>query len=86
VHAGIAALVNRINKQQVTVAVDGSLYRSHPRFPDLIETMTSSLINPGIEVSSTSHLFSICIIIIIIITYLLWHCSTGAQQRLTTCA
>jgi hexokinase len=47
--AGIAALLNRINKQCVTVAVDGSLYRFHPHFHSLMMTMTKSLVKKGIN-------------------------------------
>jgi len=50
--AGIAALVNRIDKPRLTVAVDGSVYRFHPHFHQLMTVMTSSLIQPGKEVST----------------------------------
>lgn len=29
---GLAALLERIDKKNVTIAVDGSLYKHHPRF------------------------------------------------------
>jgi len=49
--AGIAVLLNRINKPKVTVAVDGSLYRFHPHFHRLMMTKTKSLVKPGLDVS-----------------------------------
>jgi len=50
--AGIAVLLNRISKPKVTVAVDGSLYRFHPHFHQLMMTMTKSLVQPGLDVST----------------------------------
>jgi len=47
-----------------------------------IETNTAILAKNPFGNSQLLHL----IIIIIIITYLLWRCSTGSQQRLTKCA
>jgi len=47
--AGIAALINRIDEPKITVAVDGSLYRFHPRFKDLMIEKIKQLVNPGIE-------------------------------------
>jgi len=52
---GIAVLVNRVNKPKVTVAVDGSLYRFHPHFHQLMMKMTKALIKPGIDVSFAYH-------------------------------
>jgi hexokinase len=48
--AGIATLVNRIDKPMVTVAVDGSLYRFHPHFHTLMMEKTQELLNPGLKV------------------------------------
>lgn len=48
--AGIAALINRINKPNITVAVDGSLYRFHPYFDKLMLKKTQDLLNPGLKV------------------------------------
>lgn len=47
--AGIAALINRINKPNVTVAIDGSLYRFHPHFHNLMMQKTQALINDGLK-------------------------------------
>ena len=47
---GIAVLLNRINKPKVTVAVDGSLYRFHPHFHELMMEKIQDLLNPGIKV------------------------------------
>ncbi len=49
--SGIATLLNRINKNSVTVAVDGSLYRFHPLFHDLMMQKITELLNPGLKVS-----------------------------------
>ena len=48
--AGIAALINRINRPDITVAVDGSLYRFHPYFDKLMLQKTQDLLNPGLRV------------------------------------
>ena len=49
--AGIATLLNRINDPNVTVAVDGSLYRYHPFFHDLMIHKIEQMLNPGLKVS-----------------------------------
>lgn len=49
--SAIACLLNRIDKPQVTVAVDGSLYRFHPHFHNLMMEKTQELINPGLKCS-----------------------------------
>lgn len=48
--AGIAALLNRMQLPAVTVAVDGSLYRFHPHFHDLMMKMTTELIEKDCKV------------------------------------
>ncbi|RZC34887.1 hexokinase type 2, partial [Asbolus verrucosus] len=45
---GIATLLNKMNESRVTVAIDGSVYRYHPHFHDLMMKTISSLVNPGI--------------------------------------
>ncbi|ELT98250.1 hypothetical protein CAPTEDRAFT_18168 [Capitella teleta] len=45
----IATLLNRIDKPSVTVAVDGSLYRFHPHFHNLMTQKTQELLNPGLK-------------------------------------
>lgn len=47
---GVAALLNKMDRQDVTVAVDGSLYRFHPHFHDLMEEKIQQLVKPGIKV------------------------------------
>ncbi|XP_055307753.1 hexokinase type 2-like [Sitodiplosis mosellana] len=49
VSAGIAALINRIDEKSVMVAVDGSVYRFHPKFHDLMTAKIRELIKPDIE-------------------------------------
>uniref|UniRef100_A0AC35UA23 Phosphotransferase n=1 Tax=Rhabditophanes sp. KR3021 TaxID=114890 RepID=A0AC35UA23_9BILA len=46
---GIATLINRINKPIITVGVDGSVYRFHPTFPNLLDQKVAELINPGLD-------------------------------------
>lgn len=48
--AGVALLLNRINEESVSVAVDGSVYRFHPHFHNLMVEQVSQLIKPGIKV------------------------------------
>ncbi|CAH1782861.1 unnamed protein product [Owenia fusiformis] len=47
--AGIAVLLNKISKPEITVAVDGSLYKFHPKFHDRMVDKISTLVNPGIK-------------------------------------
>ncbi len=49
--AGIATLINRIRKPFVTVGVDGSVYRFHPTFKDLLERKIAQLISPQLKVT-----------------------------------
>ena len=53
--AGIATLLNRINKPCRTVAVDGSLYRYHPHFHDLMMRKIEQLVPPALVVSVCSR-------------------------------
>lgn len=48
--AGIATLLNKIQRPDVTVAVDGSLYRFHPHFHDLMMEKLQQLTDPHIKV------------------------------------
>lgn len=50
VSAGIATLINKMDEKSVTVGIDGSVYRFHPRFHDLMVEKISELVTPGIEV------------------------------------
>lgn len=51
VAVGIAALLKRVNKPYVTVGVDGSVYRFHPTFPDLLDKKIDELLESDLEVS-----------------------------------
>lgn len=59
--AGAATLINKMNHKHVTVAVDGSVYRFHPHFHDLMVEKMKDLVRPGITVGI---LISLVIIII----------------------
>jgi hexokinase len=52
VSAGAATLINKMGKNNVTVGIDGSVYRFHPHFHDLMTEKISQLVAPGIKVSS----------------------------------
>lgn len=43
---GLASLLDRIDKEQVTIAVDGSLYKHHPRLESWMKQYIS-LLSPG---------------------------------------
>jgi len=45
--AGVAILINKMGLNNVTVAVDGSVYRFHPHFHDLMVEKIQQLVNPG---------------------------------------
>ncbi|KAK0425979.1 hypothetical protein QR680_009484 [Steinernema hermaphroditum] len=47
--AGIAVLLNRMQKRFVTVGVDGSVYRFHPTFSKLLDEKIDDLIEGDIE-------------------------------------
>lgn len=49
--SGLASLINRMNKPEITIAVDGSLYRFHPRFHNLMCLKIQELVKPGLKVS-----------------------------------
>ena len=44
--AGLAVILKRMNKSEVTIAVDGSLFRYHPRLQIIMEETLKDLINP----------------------------------------
>ena len=48
VSCGIATLINKMNEPLVTVGVDGSVYRFHPKFHNLMVEKISQLVKPGI--------------------------------------
>lgn len=47
--AGLATLINRAQKPEMTIAVDGSLYRFHPRFHNLMTLKIQELVKPGLK-------------------------------------
>ncbi|KAK3742893.1 hypothetical protein RRG08_061490 [Elysia crispata] len=47
--AGIACLLNKMARKEATVGVDGSLYRFHPFFHDLMMKKISQLIRPNLS-------------------------------------
>ncbi|XP_065365983.1 hexokinase type 2 [Calliphora vicina] len=49
VSCGIATLINKMNEPQVTVGVDGSVYRFHPKFHTLMVEKITQLVKPGIS-------------------------------------
>jgi len=54
VSASIATLINRIDEKKITVAIDGSLYRFHPNFHNLMMEYMEPLVTPGISVSQVT--------------------------------
>ena len=49
---GIAALLKRMKKEFVTVGVDGSVYRFHPTFKDLLDSKIDELVDGKHEVGN----------------------------------
>ncbi|XP_073997710.1 hexokinase A isoform X3 [Rhodnius prolixus] len=47
--AGVATLINKMNVESVTVGVDGTLYRKHPYFHDLMIDKILDLISPNVK-------------------------------------
>uniref|UniRef100_A0A158R5I8 Phosphotransferase n=1 Tax=Syphacia muris TaxID=451379 RepID=A0A158R5I8_9BILA len=47
--AGIATLLQRMNKPFVTIGVDGSVYRFHPKFPELLNTKIGELVSSNLK-------------------------------------
>lgn len=50
---GLGVLLNHINQTNTTIAVDGSLYRFHPKFKKNMEKAMSILVNPKIKYKMT---------------------------------
>lgn len=48
VSCGIATLLNKMNEPHVTVGIDGSVYRYHPHFHNLMMEKISELVKPNI--------------------------------------
>ena len=55
----MAVLLNRINELHITIAIDGSLYRFHPKFKKNMEKAMQILVNPHIKVSLLFDFFLI---------------------------
>ncbi|VDK50323.1 unnamed protein product [Cylicostephanus goldi] len=51
--AGIATLINRLQRPMVTVGIDGSIYRYHPLFPKLLDDKIAELIDENLRVLKT---------------------------------
>jgi hexokinase len=49
VAAGLAVILNKMNKSDVTIGVDGSVYRYHPFYHKLLVNKVNELVNPGIK-------------------------------------
>ncbi|KAH8406704.1 hypothetical protein KR222_004209, partial [Zaprionus bogoriensis] len=47
VAAGVAAVINRMNYQHVSVAVDGGIYRLYPRYQEVLNKYAQMLTNPA---------------------------------------
>lgn len=63
VSAGAATLINKMGKDNVTVGIDGSVYRFHPHFHDLMTEKIAQLVTPGIKVSSfLEKIFILCVV------------------------
>lgn len=58
VSAGVAALLNKMGIPSVTVGVDGSVYRFHPFFHDLMMEKIAQLVNKEIKVSCAIYIYS----------------------------
>jgi hexokinase len=52
---GIAALLKRMNRPFVTVGVDGSVYRYHPTFKDLLDGKIDKLLDGKNKVNINMH-------------------------------
>uniref|UniRef100_A0A1B0ABY8 Phosphotransferase n=1 Tax=Glossina pallidipes TaxID=7398 RepID=A0A1B0ABY8_GLOPL len=48
VSCGIATLINKMNEPHVTVGVDGSVYRFHPKFHSLMVEKIAQIVKPGL--------------------------------------
>lgn len=49
VSSGIAMLINKMDEPHVTVGVDGSVYRFHPKFHNLMVEKITQLLKPGLS-------------------------------------
>lgn len=47
VSAGVAALINRMQQSQISIAVDGGIYRLHPAYAAALNKYTTQLTDPN---------------------------------------
>jgi len=47
--AGVASLLNKMNRRRVTVGMDGSLYKFHPHFQDRMAAKIRHLVDPAVS-------------------------------------
>lgn len=55
VSAAIATLLNKMGFSPVTVGIDGTVYRQHPRFKNIMEEKIRCLVRPEIEVNNFEY-------------------------------
>ncbi|KAH8294215.1 hypothetical protein KR054_009529 [Drosophila jambulina] len=46
---GLVTLINKMNVNEVVIAVDGSVYRYHPTYHAMLEKYTKKLLRPGVK-------------------------------------
>ncbi|KAH8246970.1 hypothetical protein KR032_005596 [Drosophila birchii] len=46
---GLVTLINKMNINEVVIAVDGSVYRYHPKYHDMLEKYMRKLLKPGVK-------------------------------------
>ncbi|XP_017018685.1 hexokinase type 2 [Drosophila kikkawai] len=46
---GLVTLINKMNINEVAIAVDGSVYRYHPTYPSMLEHHMKKLLKPGVK-------------------------------------
>lgn len=57
VSAGAATLINKMDFNSVTIGVDGSVYRFHPNFHDLMVEKIGQMVRPKVNVSYHTFVF-----------------------------
>ncbi|EDW66940.1 hexokinase type 1 [Drosophila virilis] len=53
VAAGVACLINRMNYANISIAVDGGIYRLYPRYQEVLNKHAAALINPDLKFEIT---------------------------------
>lgn len=59
VSAGLAALLNKMDEKLVTIGVDGSVYRYHPFFHQIMVEKIKLLIKSDIKVSVQDYYYAV---------------------------